>query len=1513
MRKSIRTFMSALIVTLMAAAALPVFAQQSLNPRTTKAKPWSQLSSADRQRILAETCPALLDMETPNRQKGIPALKIKNLKVPVKAVGPSYVGDKAARLWGMMIFNNQWEDGEEKYGFYEFRAQEETEIMPITINKKLNANGGGVLIDSDYYFVNYSVLYGTFFVSRYVYNLNSETFTLENQTGTPQDIAPGSAVVYDPITQLAYGSFLSTDGKSFVFASMDYKTWTRKDIKTIDKNFIVIAVDSNGQLFAIDPAGDLYKVDKATGDMEKVGNTTFMPKYAQSAVIDPSTNIMYWASIDSEGNSVLYTVDTKTAAMEPVYEFENSEEFVSLTIPAPEAAEKAPGAVTDLDVSVDETNPNRVLVSFLMPSMTYDEQTELTGNLEYTIVCNDVEKVKATAPAGETVEAVIDALPDGMTTFVVAAANETGLGAKRKVSEYVGYDNPEEVTDVKFMLNDNNATVTWKAPGATGVHGGMVDTGKFTYTIYRYPEHKIVAANIKENTIQENIDLTKLRNCYYGVVASSRKMKSAEAFSNRIKVGDAIVPPYQESFEEAENFNLYTTFDGNNDGKIWEFYYDCASISFNVSLPNDDWLFTPAIRLQGGKRYEVSFDLSAGLSDFTQKVEVKWGKTPDVAGMTEILMEATDFNTKGYQTIKTTMLPKEDGIYHIGFHDISAPFQYRTKLKNLVISDGLSLDVPGMVTNMTVTPAANGAMGATVAFKTPTKTMSNMDLTNITKVEIYRDKDQLIKTFDAPAVGAQLSFTDESITKSGLYTYAVVAYNESGAGETVEQSVYVGADKPAAPGGVKAVDNGDGTFTVSWNAVNVGTNGGYVDPAGVKYTIYGIDEEGYLGDKIADITETSYTVKDKKVDEGDDRQEALVIEAFNEVGVSERVVASLVAGVSRVLPFQESFANTHLSNFMWEKRDGETKWGIYDAISADGDNGSLGFFAKKSGDSSTFGTSKYTLADTKKPTLVMNYQAASQSKGSIVIAADKGQSGAEPVVLKTIDLGTASAGEWQTAVVDLSTLLKENYILLMVTVKGETVGSGAYVDNIRMYDLLDNDISVQAKAVDKCKVGQYLQIQARVANAGPKDVAPADYSVKFFVNDKQVDEVAADKLMNLKAYDGVAAYTFNYAPTVFDGEKMTVKVKAEYADDQYQTDNHVAMEVKVLQNDVPAITDLRASQEGADVMLTWTAPVTESSGSLTVTEDFEDETTFPRFSTGGISADVHEGSWGDWKLFDGDAGNTYGWESYQFPNMGSPMAYIVFRPADVFDMSKPDEAAFIAPYSGDQFLLCFSTVPTKEQPQNNDWLISPPLNGKAQTISFQARELTNEYGNEQFEVLYSTTGTAVEDFKSLKTYEAGLAWAEFTADLPEGARHFAIRCVSKDIFGLLVDAVRYSPEKLNIPEMTGFNLYRNGERIARLPKTDTRYTDKGRAESADSYYMTVMYGSVESPLSNLASLTAINPAVISEAQLMEADVTVYTADGALVAQGKGVYAHLRGGLYVVKFNDNGKIVNVVKR
>ena len=254
-------------------------------------------------------------------------------------------------------------------------------------------------------------------------------------------------------------------------------------------------------------------------------------------------------------------------------------------------------------------------------------------------------------------------------------------------------------------------------------------------------------------------------------------------------------------------------------------------------------------------------------------------------------------------------------------------------------------------------------------------------------------------------------------------------------------------------------------------------------------------------------------------------------------------------------------------------------------------------------------------------------------------------------------------------------------------------------------------------------------------------------------------------------------------------------------------------------------TFLRASTNGSRYV---TLSCSEPQGAYpNIKEDFE---AYEPFSD----------SMSPWQLIDADgAQKTYGFADVTFSHMGQAMSYITFKPSalGVDPQANPNAAA----PSGEQYAISFDAVPQyAKNGHSDDWLISPRLSGREQTIKLKAGLLTSNYGAETFDVLYSTTDSAQSSFQLLETERPSAAgWTEYEVTLPEDARFFALRHTTPNGLSLAFDDVSF--EGASQP-VTGYRIYRDGELIASLPAAVTSFDDYASEDGLHTYMATAMYG-----------------------------------------------------------------------
>lgn len=193
---------------------------------------------------------------------------------------------------------------------------------------------------------------------------------------------------------------------------------------------------------------------------------------------------------------------------------------------------------------------------------------------------------------------------------------------------------------------------------------------------------------------------------------------------------------------------------------------------------------------------------------------------------------------------------------------------------------------------------------------------------------------------------------------------------------------------------------------------------------------------------------------------------------------------------------------------------------------------------------------------------------------------------------------------------------------------------------------------------------------------------------------------------------------------------------------------------------------------------------------------------------------------GGWTMTDVDARPTYGFTGLTFPNTGVAKSFQVFNSTQTvntttmaIDPIEPTDTSDWTARTGDKAMVCFAAVPNGPHPNNDDWMISPQITlaASGNELSFWAKSCDAEYGDETFDVLISTTGTATTDFIPIEEMiysPADITYYEYTYGLDDWAGqqvYIAIRCTSADMFGFMVDDFKVTTTLLGTPNFFNRN------------------------------------------------------------------------------------------------------------
>lgn len=567
------------------------------------------------------------------------------------------------------------------------------------------------------------------------------------------------------------------------------------------------------------------------------------------------------------------------------------------------------------------------------------------------------------------------------------------------------------------------------------------------------------------------------------------------------------------------------------------------------------------------------------------------------------------------------------------------------------------------------------------------------------------------------------------------------------------------------------------------------------------------------------------------------------------------------------------------------------QYGTY-ADAADLDNGFIAFSTVTTGASSDFIGPKITLKDTHNPRLTFYVWNMKRSIHHLRVALrtpDGKRHQLDDILPNDFD-GEDNDGRWLKYSYSLSDLRSYEYVQLIFTgVGGNTEDLTSivplYVDQINVDDPLSFNLTMGdvSAMIDKVSVGDDVTVFANISNTGDKDAADFDvclYRGETLVSKTHVDELAAGQNTDVELKD---------APNSDAALSSLYHAEIAWDSDEDASDNVSKNVVVTVLPGRPFVKDAKA--EAADgmqsVVLSWSEPEGISNGAEAeeVVEDFESYVPFT------IS------HFGEWTLMDIDGASTLGIQDgsgdfVQYDNVEAPMAFQVFNPSAV--ILSP---LYFPTHSGKQVAAAFSAG---RYTANDDWLISPEVDG-VQTITFWACSPNNNYygTQEQMEVLCSVEGKSIGSFKKVgSTITVPGQWTQYSADLPEGARYFALRCTSKDQYILFVDDIKYRKAGTGL-KLLGYNVYRDGTRLNASPITATKYTDNRSVDTDVTYSVKAVYNTGESRAANAVWDAALGISGVGVGN-GSAQVRIYDLSGRQMPLG----ASLKKGVYVVR--DNGK-------
>lgn len=965
-----------------------------------------------------------------------------------------------------------------------------------------------------------------------------------------------------------------------------------------------------------------------------------------------------------------------------------------------------------------------------------------------------------------------------------------------------------------------------------------------------------------------------------------------------------------------EEFSYFTIINANGDKSQWRYQANGMTSPSNDNMDCDDWAITPGLRfVDVASNYELAFTIQMNMAgpSWQASIEFYIGTAPEVSAMTTLIGRIDGYyppkKDTPYEKAIQFAVPGEAGTYYIGFRCVSPKEEgdvmpWPATFKNISVKAmESSAAAPMQPADVFVTPGEQGALSATVSFTMPTTAMNSKPLPASKELTATIATPVETKTVKA-LPGAKVSQVVATAQGDNALSLKVDGDME---GEPVPLSVYTGVVLPMRIHDLKAELSPDNmSMKLTWTPPTEGKNGGYVDFDKVDYVVYlndGPDDEYRQIATVGNELTYTYTMPAG----AQLRTVKIRVLPRNAAGVSDdttawidqdRVYVSDMLGTPYALPAIERFDNQEITYTpLTIERPGDYagRWMISDPSGAVPDDNQSALMAYSPFDEGeTMGRVAFPKFSTKglgNVAFSMTVMRYSSYAGLMTVYARSHTEGL--TLLGTINC--AAGTDWVEVSYPLPAQFQgKDWVQFVVDVDLADVDYVYAIDSYKVSVSAATDLAVlDVSTAAPLSVGTPAKVSARIANLGFNAVAP---TVRFSAETPDGTAIATQDVKVPSVALGaetVAEWAFTPLAEHIDQE-LTVKAEI-IIPDEVPSNNAASAKFHVRRPELPVVTTLFADSKGDGVVLTWDEPALNK----TVTESFE---TLEDFYYGA--------EMGAFTAFDGDGKSVYKFQNQVMPNEQLPKAFMVVNANRVGEG--------LEAYAGDKYLLatCPEMLNGIKPDPANDWLISPEIVGGSY-VSFYLNIISENYP-ETVRVMWSSTTDEPSAFTELTTVlKPRFGWQFLEFRLPADAKYFAINYVSQDMFGVMIDDVKFVSAS-DLHNVAKYNVYRDGALLGST--ADRSFTDNSVTRGVKyTYHVTTLTDS-ESVKSNAATIVAGESAIdaVTAAagtataipggiRVAGADaVSVYSLSGVLLYQatlgGSTVDVPLQPGLYVVSLD-----------
>ncbi|MCD4731910.1 MAG: S8 family serine peptidase [Bacteroidales bacterium] len=155
---------------------------------------------------------------------------------------------------------------------------------------------------------------------------------------------------------------------------------------------------------------------------------------------------------------------------------------------------------------------------------------------------------------------------------------------------------------------------------------------------------------------------------------------------------EGVVTPGIPDFWNTQNYSeiewLSTSITSNSGDNAMGCYNEEGFIETEM----DNWFVSPPFYIENGLTYPVSFYYRSFLPNHSESLTLYWGNSPESSELNNLLFEASDFTTSGWEMVEVNLVPEESGIVFLGWH-AESPDGYGVFLDDITIESEIITNI----------------------------------------------------------------------------------------------------------------------------------------------------------------------------------------------------------------------------------------------------------------------------------------------------------------------------------------------------------------------------------------------------------------------------------------------------------------------------------------------------------------------------------------------------------------------------------------------------------------------------------------------------------------------------------------------------------------------------------------------------------------------------------------------------------------------------------------------------